>query len=74
MTEMRQQNNDDVNKYLDRCGIILEDLKEKVSDEGQDFILTLSPSTTTAWNGLNADIRAELALVFKRPTTKKEFS
>ena len=74
MTEMRQQNNDDVNKYLDRCGIILEDLKEKVSDEGQDFILTLSPSTTTAWNGLNADIRAELALVFKRPTTKKVFS
>ena len=45
-----------------------------MSVEGQQVNLTLSPRTTVIWNVLNADVRAELALKFKRTTTKKVFS
>ena len=71
---MRQQDNENVNKYLSRCGMILADLKEKVSVEGQDFNLTLTPEARALWNGLHADMRAELALQFKNTTTKTVFS
>ena len=74
MSEMRQQDNENVNTYLSRCGMILAGLKGKVSVEGQDFNLTLSPGTKASWNALNADVRAGLALEFKRTMTKKLFS
>ena len=74
LTEIRQQDHENVNKYLSRCGVILADLKEKVSVEAQDFNLDLTPQALAAWNGLHADMRAELSLQFKRTTTKKVFS
>ena len=42
--------------------------------EGQEFNLTLSPGTTATWNALNSDVAAELAVEFKKTTTKKVFS
>ena len=70
MSEMRQQDNENVNRYLSRCGMILADLKENVQVEEQHFNLMLSPGITAAWNALNADVRTEMALEFKRTSTK----
>ena len=53
--------------------MILADLKKNMLVEGQDFNLFLYPSTTAIYIVLNADVRAELALKFKRITTKKVF-
>ena len=72
--EMRQQDHENVNKYLSRCGIISADLKQKVLVEEQDFNLVLTPKATAAWNGLHANMRVELPQQFKRTTTMKVFS
>jgi hypothetical protein len=75
LPELRQQDNENVNKYVSRCGIILADLKNKVSIENQEFILNdLTDGCAAMWNGLNADLKAELSLKFKRLCTKKVFS
>ena len=75
LPELKQQDHKNVNKYVSRCGIILPDLKNKVSIENQEFILNdLTPGCAAMWEGLNADIKAELALKFKRLCTKKVFS
>jgi hypothetical protein len=74
LPELRQQDNENVNKYVSRCGIILADLKNKVSIENQEFILNLTDGCTAMWNGLNADLKAELSLEFKKVCTRKVFS
>ena len=74
MSEMRQQDNENVNKYMNRYGMSLADLKEKVSVEGQDFNLTLSLSRHNIHMQCTQCRCKELALEFKRTTTKKVFS
>ena len=74
LPELRQQDHENVNKYVSRCGVILADLKNKVNIENQEFILNLTDGCTAMWNGLNADLKAELSLEFKKVCTKKVFS
>ena len=74
LPELRQQDHENVNKYVSRCGVILADLKNKVNIENQEFVLTLTDGCTAMWNGLNADLKAELSLEFKKVCTKKVFS
>ncbi len=75
LPELRQQDHENVNKYVSRCGIILADLKNKVNIENQDFQLDdLTQECAAMWTGLNAGLRAELALKFKRLCTRKVFS
>ena len=55
--------------------IILADLKKKVSIKNQEFILDdLTPECTAMWTGLDAGLKAELALKIKILFTKKDFS
>ena len=75
LPELRQQDNENVNKYVSRCGIILADLKNKVSIENQEFLSNdLTVECAAMWNGLDANLKAELSLKFKRLCTKKVFS
>ena len=75
LPELRQQDHENVNKYVSRCGIILADLKNKVNIENQEFVLNdLSAECATMWTGLDAVLKAELSLKFKRLCTRKVFS
>ena len=49
-------------------------IKSKVSIENQEFLLNdLTPGCAAMWEGINANLKAEFSLKFKRLCTKKVF-